>query len=98
MIAKLKSSNSNESSNSDSPSLPNDSLALDSLSSDSLLLSTDSLHGADSLIEEEKKNFFHKVGDKVENHREKKAEKKGEEYEKKNNLLHKTGDKVEENN
>ena len=43
-----------------------------------------------------RKNLLHKIGDKIEDGREKRAEKRGEEYERKDNGLHKLGDKHED--
>ena len=74
----------------------------DSTLTDSSMVDSDapalSIDNADTEEGKKKKNLLHKIGDKVEDHRENRAEKKGEEYEKKDNKLHQLGDKVEENN
>ena len=64
---------------------------------DHLSIEGDSTDNSDLDEEGKSKNFIHKVGDAVENHRENKAERKGEDYEKKDNKIHHLGDKHEEN-
>lgn len=82
---------------SDAPIMAGDSMGLDSLNVNDSTQVVDDMEG-DIESEEKKgklKNILHKAGDKIEDHREKKAEKKGEEYTPKENKLHNLGDKVE---
>lgn len=101
-LDKSKSLSTEEVSNNDTLEVKNDSVSVsDTLSvlDDSLNISVIEDNVVEDTVESEdeskNKNIIHKAGDVVENHREKKAERKGEDYEEKENGLHKLGDKVE---